>query len=101
MADGAPDNFSASAEEAKRIRDIVRTRAAGMGFETFEIHFGSDSTGDPAVWISFILDRRFPTDQENVRRLYKLGRAVRAALHETNISRIPYVRFRERQEAAS
>ncbi|HXQ50909.1 MAG TPA: hypothetical protein VN802_07440 [Stellaceae bacterium] len=101
MVDDSPDKYAASAEEAKRIHEIVRSRAIGLGFETFEVHFGKDSTGEPAVWISFILDRRFPTDKESVRRLSKLGRTVKAALFETNISRIPYVRFRERQEAAS
>jgi hypothetical protein len=65
------------------------------GIRRFELRFGEDATGDPAVWISFILPPDYPTAPRPIRALTDLGLRVRKTLRDEGLHRIPYVDFRE------
>jgi hypothetical protein len=95
-----PDVPGAGGEEAKRIHELVRKSAEPEGFRAFELRFGDDSTGDPAVWVWFTIDPHYPTTKESIRTLTRVRRRVITALLDDGISRNPYVRFREKQDAA-
>ncbi len=88
------ESFDVS-EESTRIKALVKEVARPKGFERFELQFGEDSTGDAAVWISFLLDAEFPSTPERVRELTSLQSMVKSKLFESEIKRVPYVRFRQ------
>ncbi len=88
-----------SVEEAREIHKIVREAAEPLGFRRFEVHYGDDSTGDPGVWVSFLLGPDYPTDSGSINRLDELASAVKTALFESPFNRLPYIRFRQEQTA--
>lgn len=88
------------ADEAKIVHDLVKRSVKAKDFEDFDVTFGEDSTGDRAVWISFLLDPDYPTADSDIQRLSKLSDRVRSAFFKSGIDRIPYVRFLEKQRAA-
>jgi hypothetical protein len=79
---------------------LVRQAAEPVGFGAFELNFGEDSTGAPAVWISFFRDPTYPTAAQDIKRLTGLGRKVKSKLFKSHINRVPYVRFRQGSAAA-
>jgi hypothetical protein len=99
MAGEFSGNSTGRASEERRIRRLVEQAAEPEGFRLFELNFGDDSTGTPAVWISFLLDHEYPTTKDSIHALTRLGQRVKSNLFEHNISRVPYIRFRERQRA--
>ena len=70
------------------------------GFPLFDLSFGEDSTGNPAVWVSFLLDREYPTTKDSIDSLIHLEDHVKSNLFKNEVDRIPYIRFREKQKAA-
>jgi hypothetical protein len=86
--------------EAATIQTLVKEAAEPAGFSIFELRFGDDSTGTPAVWISFLLDPQYPTNKGSIDALTRISRAVKSSLFAHGISRVPYIRFRENQKAA-
>ena len=95
-----PNAGPASTDEARQIGHLVKEVAEAEGFRSFELNFGEDSTGSPAVWIYFILDPAYPTTPREIKLLTRLGRAVKSRLFQNQINRVPYVRFREKSVAA-
>jgi hypothetical protein len=81
--------------DAAEIHNLVMEAAKRVGFPSFELTFGEDSTGDPAVWIWFLIDRADDADEARLRSLRRLRSSVQNALFEHRIARIPYIRFRE------
>lgn len=100
MARETSDDPAGRISEGRKIRRLVKQVAESEGFPVFELSFDEDSTGAPAVWISFLLDNDFPTSKESIQTLTRLGQRVKSNLFEHNISRVPYIRFRERRRAA-
>jgi hypothetical protein len=86
--------------ESRRIRRLVKQVAESEGFPLFELSFDEDSTGAPAVWISFLLEEEYPTTKESIQTLTRLGQRVKSNLFEHHITRVPYIRFREKRRAA-
>ena len=99
MAGEISGNSTARASEERGIRRLVKQVAEPEGFPLFELDFGEDSTGTPAVWISFLLDYEYPTTKDSIGALTRLGQRVKSNLFEHDINRVPYIRFRERQKA--
>ncbi len=87
---------AAGRDEAKRIRALVRENAAPEGFGSFELQFGEDWTGDPAVWVRFAIDPDYPTDKKSIEKLTRLELRVISALLRAQIDHYPYVRFQEK-----
>src|SRR5437667_7226806 len=99
MAREVPGSSTGLAGEDRRIRRLVKQVAEPEGFPLFELDFGEDSTGTPAVWISFLLDHEYPTTKSSIQALTQLGQRVKSSLFQHDIGRVPYIRFRERQKA--
>ena len=100
MAGETSDDPAARTSEARRIRRLVKQVAEPEGFPLFQLSFDEDSTGTPAVWISFLLNDEYPTTKESIQTLTRLGQRVKSSLFEHHISRVPYIRFRERRRTA-
>lgn len=90
-----PEDTGAPPNEVGRIREVLLTLEKPHGIHLFKLHFGDDTTGDPAVWISFLLPRDYPTAPADIRALTDLGRRARKELLDTGLNRIPYVDFQE------
>lgn len=100
MTGETSEDRAARTSEARKIRRLVKRVAEPEGFPLFELSFDEDSTGAPAVWISFLLDRDYPTTAESIETLTRIGQRVKSNLFENHITRVPYIRFRERRRAA-
>src|SRR5829696_1724838 len=87
--------FSASPDEMREIEQLIRDAATPEGFPRFELAFGEDSTGNPAVWISFLVEHSDAPTDEQLQAIRKLRRRVLSALFQHQIRWIPYIRFRE------
>jgi hypothetical protein len=79
MAGEISGNSTARASEERRIRRLVKQVAEPEGFPLFELLFCEDSTGTPAVWISFLLDHEYPTTKGSIQALTRLGQRVNLA----------------------
>ena len=90
----------APGREAATIQTLVKDIAEPAGFPVFELKFGDDSTGSPAVWISFFLEPQYPTSKRDIEALTSISRAVKSRLFAYGITRVPYIRFREQRNAA-
>ncbi len=67
---------------------------------TFDYEVGVDSTGDPAVWIWFIVNDDVEVSDERTRdQLSRLRTLIRIKFHEAGIERWPYISLRSRSEA--
>lgn len=95
-----PADQGASAAEAAEIRELVRAAAEPEGFPAFDLAFGEDSTGSPAVWISFFVESADDPTPELIRSVRRLRRRVLSALFGHGISRVPYIRFRKAPQHA-
>lgn len=80
--------------EARQIHALVRKHKLPPGVKTFELEFGEDSEGDPAVWVWFIVDDDLNPSPEKVSKLNKLARSVTTDIRSKIANRWPYVQFR-------
>ena len=90
---------TASVGEARAIQDIVKGRPWPPAVKGFELEFGEDSTGDPAVWVWLMIDDDVSPSAEKIRELGYFSRDLQSAIIDAGLSRWPYVRFRTRQPA--
>jgi len=97
----ANSEAAASVVETRTINQIVKKRPWPRAVKGFEVEFGLDSTGDPAVWIWLMVDDDISPSAEKIAELGRFRRDLRARLVGAGLSRWPYVRFRavQRQEA--
>lgn len=96
-----PWSAAVSPIEARDIREIVREAARKWAFLKFDLRFGEDAAGEPAVWISFFIGPPFPTTTKDTGRLTEAGSEVKAALFAKGIDRIPYIGFHEQRAKAA
>lgn len=91
--------------ESKTIREVLwrawEDEQARSWIPTFDYYLGNDWSGDPAVWVWFILedgvDRSAAAPREVLRRLTSL---IHARLQEVGIDRWPYPEVRNRSEVS-
>ena len=83
---------AATGDEARRFHDIVRE--AGRlpeGVRRVEFHFGEDSAGAPAVWITFVAADDLKPSKEKIAALHRFANDVRAQVIRSETERWPYV----------
>jgi len=82
----------ATGAEARLFDDIVR-KLGGLppGVRRVEFHFGEDSEGAPAVWISFVAGDDLKPSKEKIADLQRLASQVRAEILRSDTERWPYV----------
>ena len=82
--------------EATTIRDILQKLKYPVGVKKtgFTTRFGEDSSGEPAVWIRFVLDHELkdPSPRQ-LETLTGFSRTVRSKILESQVTRWPYVEF--------
>jgi hypothetical protein len=91
----------ADSAEARTIQDIVTARPWPAAVKGYELEFGEDSTGDPAVWIWLAIDDDVRPSAEKIQELGEFRRDVQSAILDAHLSRWPYVGFRARQHSES
>jgi hypothetical protein len=88
---------TASVGEARAIQDILKGRPWPPAVKGFELEFGEDSTGDPAVWVWLMIDDDVSPPAEKIKELGRFRRGLVSAIMDAGLSHWPYVRFRTRQ----
>jgi len=81
--------------ETRRIQALLKKASLPSGVRGFELRFGEDATGDPAVWVSFLLEPDYSTAPPSIHALTEFGRRIRKAIRDDGSDRIPYVDFKE------
>lgn len=91
------------AEEASRVKDESRIRAVldrpgrPDSIHGYQLEFGEDHSGDPAVWVWLLVrdDNRSPQElQELLNTSIPYSRSVGTELIGMGLEHWPYVRFR-------
>jgi len=77
-----------------KIKELLKTHPLVDHVKGIEIVFGQDSTGDPAVFITILVeDDKIPSPQERV-RLGRFSELATTSLLELDPKRWPYLDFR-------
>jgi hypothetical protein len=90
------EKFGASAEEARRIHNLVQANTVAEKVRSFVLNFGPDSANNRAVWVHLIVDSDLNPSQEKISELNTIARSVRSALLRENLGFWPYVDIRGR-----
>jgi|ERR1035437_2142525 hypothetical protein len=88
--------FGASADEARKIHEMVHANTSPDFIRTFELKFGPDSENNRAVWVHLIVDSDLKPSEEKISELNKIANRVRTALLGETLNLRPYVDFRGR-----
>jgi hypothetical protein len=98
VAEGA--GVGASMEEVRKIHDLIKQEQPPADVQpSFEVSFGKDWAGDPAVWVWFrVLDDQNPSAGK-ISRLNQFANSVRDRLLGANIKYWPYIDFRTVRES--
>ena len=86
--------IGASPQEVHQIHDSVKRHPLPANVRSFEVNFGRDSTGDPAMWIWFLVDNDNNPSKEKIDELNRFANSVRSDLLKANLRYWPYVDFR-------
>jgi hypothetical protein len=87
-------------EEQRTIETIVKARPWPAAVKGFEVAFGVDSTGDPAVRIWLDVDDDINPPDDKIKELSRFDLALESDLIEAGLSHWPYVGYRSTQPAA-
>lgn len=88
-----------TAEEANRISQIIKQRPLPESVRSFRIEFGTDSTGDPAVTIWFIVDDDPNPSKRVLDQTTRFVRETENELMDLELRHWPYIRFSPASEA--
>lgn len=81
-------------QEEQCIRDVVERRPLPAFFRGYDVEFGSDWAGDPAVTVWLIVDVERATPPDEMEEINHFVRITSEELVELGLSHWPYVRFR-------
>ncbi|MFO0958438.1 MAG: hypothetical protein U0800_13575 [Isosphaeraceae bacterium] len=65
---------------------------------TYDFEIGSDSTGDPALWIYLIVEDSMAEDANAMEQFRRLDQELHDAIRDAGIARWPYINFRTATE---
>ena len=83
---------AAPGDEARLFHDIVRsTGELPPGVRRVEFHFGEDSEGAPAVWITLVADDDLPPSKQKLAEPHRYINAIRSQVIRNDSERWPYV----------
>jgi hypothetical protein len=80
--------------EAKIVRDAVEKWCLPPNVRGFDIEFGEDSSGDPAVWIWLTIEDELKPSAQSISNLNGFVTNVRSDLLRRGPTHWPYVRYR-------
>lgn len=81
-------------QEEQRIRDVVERRALPKFFRGYDVEFGADWAGDPAVTVWLLVDTERATTPDEMDAIHGFVQHTGRELVELGLSHWPYVRFR-------
>jgi hypothetical protein len=84
-------------QEDATIRRIVDGMSWPEDVKGYDVEFGSDWEGDPAVYVWFLIDDDLRPSEEKLERVGNFRRAVERALLDAELSHWPFVRLRATQ----
>ncbi len=76
------------------IRTVLRRSGFPAAVKGYEIEFGEDHSGDPAVWIWLLVREETEPSKIFLDELIPYARAIGRELVEAQLGHWPYVRFR-------
>ncbi len=83
---------AASRNEAKAFHEIVSNIGRlPEGVRRVEFHFGEDSEGAPAVWITFVAQDDLKPSKAKIAELQRVMNDVRSQVIRSDTERWPYV----------
>ena len=82
------------AEEAETIRRIVEGMPWPEDVKGYDVEFGSDWEGDPAVYVWFLIDDDLRPSEEKLQRVGRFTDQITRALLDAELSHWPFVRLR-------
>ena len=88
-----------TAEEARKIHQIIKKRPLPESVRSFKVEFGTDSTGDPAVTIWLIVDDDPNPPKRVLDQTTKFVRDTESDLLKLGLRHWPYIRFSPASEA--
>lgn len=83
-----------ASREAKIVRDVVRKWHLPSNVRGFDVEFGEDSSGDPAVWIWLTIKDELKPSAQSISNLNDFVTKVRSDLLRRGLTHWPYVRYR-------
>jgi hypothetical protein len=87
-------NRRIEAEETDTIHRIVKGMPWPPDIKGYDIEFGQDWEGDPAVRVWFLVDDDVQPSDEKVKRVGRFTNAVERSLIDADLSHWPFVRLR-------
>ena len=81
-------------KESRRIYNVIKGHVLPPGVQKLEVELGEDSTGQPAVWIWFLIQPSFDPTKDWLARINDFARKVKTAIFDAGVERVPYVRLR-------
>ena len=90
------DNTGVKSEmDQQKVHDILAGFVLPNEIEKLDTVFGLDSTGDPAVWLTFHVRDTAKIGQNELERLTRFLSEVTSALLQANIAAFPYTRLEQ------
>jgi hypothetical protein len=83
-----------TSREAKIVRDVVGKWHLPSNVRGFDIEFGEDASGDPAVWIWLTIEDELQPSAQSISSLNSFVTNVRSDLLRRGLTHWPYVRYR-------
>jgi hypothetical protein len=84
-------------EEEAQIRRLVRSVLKKRRLPLIvgsDVELGEDSTDQPAVWISLLIDPQSKLTKREFGQINELARSIKTEIFQNNVRREPYVRLR-------
>jgi hypothetical protein len=87
-----------SGGELQQVRDALEAVTFPEAVLTWDFELGTDSTGDPAVWVWVFVDSATAESDDFASLASDIEDRIRESLSAANVTRWPYVRFRTASE---
>lgn len=82
------------ADEIAAVKQLVKKHPRPASVREVQIELGEDSTGDPAVWISLIVDEDLNPSRAKLEELNAFSDTITSEILKHDPRRFPYVRYR-------
>ncbi len=79
--------------DQQKVQEILARFTLPPEVERVETRFGSDHTGDPAVYVNFHIRMDVKLGREEIKRLSRFSSAVASALYKGDIGGFAYTRL--------
>jgi hypothetical protein len=90
-----------SARETRKLETLIRNRPFPTGISAFDIEYGEDPSGDPAVWIWFHHENDPKVSRSRIRELSLFLESVQMdILRRMGTQPFPYVGLRSKRAAS-